>query len=155
MDDPLRPYSHDPNPDPPSADPGFVLRTAEQEWDLTPDTLRRLPQLTMPNCTIVSTGHAPSGPFAFGGVPLLALVRAYAHGSGWTHVEVVSGDGFGTRLTRAELENEPATRCSLLALDIDGRPLTREQGLVRLIVPSEQDDALRQVKWIGRISAVA
>jgi hypothetical protein len=29
--------------------------------------------------------------------------------------------------------------------------LTRAQGLVRLIVPHERDDALRQVKWVTRI----
>jgi hypothetical protein len=29
--------------------------------------------------------------------------------------------------------------------------MTREQGLVRLIVPSEENDALRQVKWVARI----
>jgi len=34
---------------------------------------------------------------------------------------------------------------------MDGATLTRAQGLVRLIVPSETDDALRQVKWVGRI----
>jgi hypothetical protein len=33
----------------------------------------------------------------------------------------------------------------------DGQKLTRRQGLVRLIVPREKDDALRQVKWVGRI----
>ena len=33
----------------------------------------------------------------------------------------------------------------------DGQPLTRDAGLVRLIVPSETDDALRQVKWISHI----
>jgi hypothetical protein len=38
-----------------------------------------------------------------------------------------------------------------LSYAIDGTPLTRAQGLVRLIVPSETDDALRQVKWVQRI----
>jgi hypothetical protein len=37
----------------------------------------------------------------------------------------------------------------LLATHIDGRPMTRKEGLVRLIVPSERDDALRQVKWVS------
>jgi hypothetical protein len=37
---------------------------------------------------------------------------------------------------------------------MEGQPLTREQGLVRMIVPSERDDALRQVKWVGKIVIV-
>jgi DMSO/TMAO reductase YedYZ molybdopterin-dependent catalytic subunit len=152
--DPLNPHAHDPNPDPPSADPAFVLRAGEQEWLLSPDVLRRLPRLRIPDCTIVSTGHGASGPFVFEGVSLLVLIRAYAHDTAWSAVEVVSADGFGTRLSRAELEAEPPARCCLLALTIDGRPLTRAEGLVRLVVPSETDDALRQVKWIGRISLV-
>ncbi len=154
MNDPLRPHSHDPNPAPPSADPAFVLRADEQEWRLTPDVLARLPLLAIPNCTIVSTGHGTSGPFTFGGVSLLVLLRAYARGTDWTQVEVVSADGFGTRLSRAELESEPADRCCLLAVSIDGRPMTRDEGLIRLIVPSEKDDALRQVKWVARVTLV-
>ena len=42
----------------------------------------------------------------------------------------------------------------LLALEIDGRPLSRAQGLVRLVVPGETDDALRQVKWVSEIRVV-
>lgn len=153
-EDPLAPHSHDPNPEPPSADAALVLRAGDQSWDLTPDILRRLPRLTIPNCTIVSTGHGTSGPFTFGGVTLRGLIQAYAHDVTWTQVEVVSGDGFGTRLSREELLGEPPDRCCLLATEIDGRPLTRAEGLVRLIVPSETDDALKQVKWVARIALV-
>lgn len=153
-DDPLAPHSHDPNPDPPTDDPTFILQTEAQAWHLTPDVLRRLPRLIIPNCTILSTGHPPSGPFAFGGVPLLALIEAYAHDVDWAKAEVVSDDGFGTRLLRDELRGEPPDRCCLLATEIEGRPLTRAEGLVRLIVPSETDDALRQVKWVARIKLV-
>jgi hypothetical protein len=32
--------------------------------------------------------------------------------------------------------------------------MTRKQGLVRLVVPTETDDALRQVKWIAEIRVV-
>jgi hypothetical protein len=39
----------------------------------------------------------------------------------------------------------------LLALARDGVPLTREQGLVRLVDPRETDDALRQIKWVAQI----
>jgi hypothetical protein len=71
----------------------------------------------------------------------------------WQYVDLVSADGFGTRLTRADLaatEDRPV----LLAYAKDGMPLTRAQGLVRLIVPSETDDALRQVKWLATITIV-
>ena len=40
----------------------------------------------------------------------------------------------------------------LLAYAINKQQMTRQQGLVRLIVPSAKDDALRQVKWVGRIN---
>ncbi|MCB0075748.1 MAG: molybdopterin-dependent oxidoreductase [Caldilineaceae bacterium] len=49
------------------------------------------------------------------------------------------------------MTNDPPTRPSLLAITLDGQPLTREQGLVRLIVPTETDDALKQVKWVAEI----
>ena len=39
----------------------------------------------------------------------------------------------------------------LLAHIVNGAAMTRAQGLVRLIVPSEIDDALRQVKWVVRV----
>ena len=71
----------------------------------------------------------------------------------WHYVDLVSADGFGTRLTPADLAAEDE-RPSLLAYMQDGVPLTRAQGLVRLIVPSETDDALRQVKWLATITIV-
>jgi DMSO/TMAO reductase YedYZ molybdopterin-dependent catalytic subunit len=64
---------------------------------------------------------------------------------------VISADGFGNRIFAEELGNVEGQRPMLLATTVDGRPMTRAQGLVRLIVPSETDDALRQVKWIARI----
>jgi DMSO/TMAO reductase YedYZ molybdopterin-dependent catalytic subunit len=63
-------------------------------------------------------------------------------------VEVVSVDGFGVRLSPAELESDPRI---LLALAIDDRPLARDAGLVRLIVPSETTEALKQVKWVRTV----
>ncbi|MEZ4676314.1 MAG: hypothetical protein R2932_18990 [Caldilineaceae bacterium] len=38
-----------------------------------------------------------------------------------------------------------------MALTLDRQPLTREQGLIRLVVPTERDDALKQVKWVAEI----
>jgi hypothetical protein len=114
---------------------------------------------------------------------------------GWRCVDLVSADGFGTRLVPADLEHlntgagrqelpsppagpptlapspmpdqagdEPGVQASnrqanplrpaLLAYLLDGKPLTRAQGLVRLVVPSETDDALRQVKWLATITIV-
>jgi DMSO/TMAO reductase YedYZ molybdopterin-dependent catalytic subunit len=71
----------------------------------------------------------------------------------WQYVDLVSADGFGTRLTPADL-GAAGDRPVLLAYTVDGAPLTREQGLVRLIVPTETDDALRQVKWLAVITIV-
>jgi DMSO/TMAO reductase YedYZ molybdopterin-dependent catalytic subunit len=64
----------------------------------------------------------------------LAGAAAAADGS-------VAGGGVGSRPV-------------LLAYMLDGAPLARGQGLVRLIVPSETDDALRQVKWLATITIV-
>ena len=148
--DPLRPHSHDPNPAPPSESPDFVLSLPDGRMQtITPDDLRRLPQTTVPDCHIVSSGHGTSGPFAFTGVTLAAFV-AHCWPGAWAEVEVIGGDGFGTRLI-AEEANTTTTRPILLVHSIDGQPLTRAAGLVRLIVPSETDDALRQVKWVGEM----
>jgi hypothetical protein len=141
------PHSHDPNLTPPSADPTFVLIAGDSEARLTPEDLNAMPQQTVANCYIVSTGHGTSGPFTFGGVVLSELLNRYD--AGWKAVDVISADGFRARITCDEA-HAPA-RSILLALTIDGRPMRREEGLVRLIVPGETDDALRQVKWVSQI----
>jgi len=146
------PHSHDPNPAPPCASPDFILTLPDDsQQTITPDDLRRLSQTTVPNCFIVSTGHGTAGPFAFTGVTLADFVHHYWAGGEWEEAEVVSTDGFGTRLSAGEI-NPITTRPLLLTTASDGQPLSREAGLVRLIVPNETDDALRQVKWIGRIN---
>jgi hypothetical protein len=153
--DPLHPHAHDPNPEPPSADPTILLTPPnKQTHPITPQYLQSLDQFSLTNCYIVSTGHGTSGPFTFAGTTLHTLIKQYTdQHPDYDQVEVISGDGFGTRITRQELEF-PANpnRPILLALEIDGRPLTRQDGLIRLIVPTETDDALRQVKWIGQIN---
>lgn len=143
------PHSHEPHPAPPSDDDTFLLRFGSEIVRLTPDDLRRFPQQTVDNCLIASTGHPASGPFTFGGVALLALIERYVNIE-WAIVDVMSDDGFGARLATAELQ-QAVERPALLALTIDGRPLTRAEGLVRLVVPGEIDDALRQVKWVSDI----
>jgi hypothetical protein len=119
--------------------------------------LAALPQKSVIDSYIVSTGHGTSGPFRFDGVTLRDLLAAYAVND-WSYADVVSADGFGTRVYSQEIEREtgpeattPSVRPILLATICDGKTLTRAQGLVRLIVPQETDDALRQVKWVARL----
>jgi hypothetical protein len=152
--DPLRPHTHEPNPDPPTADPSFVLiGPSGDETVITVDDLELLPRTSVSECYIVSTGHGTSGPYTFTGVSLLDFVQSrLAPGLPWSDVEVISVDGFGNRIMAVELRQPgPVDRPIILSYLRDGQKLTRRQGLVRLIVPSEKDDALRQVKWIGRI----
>ena len=151
--DPLRPHSHDPNPEPPSADSSFAfIKPDGTSQQITLADLRALPQVTLPNCYIVSTGHGTSGPFTFGGPTLLNLIESLGVVRGeWQTAEVISADGFGTRVGAAELYGLKPGETILLAIVKDGEEMTRAQGTVRLIVPSERDDALRQVKWIGEV----
>ncbi len=150
----LHGHAHEPNPSPPSDDAALLLRFPDgSSQRLTVAELMQLPHTEVGECYIVSTGHGTSGPFRFGGVTLHDLLAAYVPDDvAWRLADVVSGDGFGNRIQRSET---PAlSRPILLAYAIDGRPLTRAAGLVRLIVPSETDDALRQVKWIAEIRLI-
>jgi len=140
--------AHDSNPTPPSEDASFIVAGAG-EVRVAVEALRALPGLTLPDALIASTGHPASGPFAFGGAPLRTVIETYAPGT-WSAAQVSSGDGFGTRIMAREWLAETA-RPILLAHTIDGRPMTRAEGLVRLIVPTETDEALRQVKWVAEI----
>lgn len=150
--DPLQPHAHDPNPYPPSDDPTIVLTAPDgARRALTVADLQELPQTNVSNCYIVSTGHGVSGPFTFRGVTLGDLIQHVVKDE-WDQVEVISADGFGNRVYRRELEDPPREGPPILATRIDDRPLSREDGLVRLIVPSERDDALRQVKWVAQIN---
>ncbi len=149
--DPLQPHSHEPNPEPPSADPSFELVLPDgRTQTITVSDLEKLPETAAANCCIVSTGHGTSGPFTFSGVTLREFVQTYVRDA-WSQAEVISADGFGNRVFAAELAQPNTAGPIILATRVDGRPLTRQEGLVRMIVPSERDDALRQVKWVGRI----
>lgn len=153
--DPLRPHSHDPNPAPPSPDPTFTVITPDgQTHIITPHDLARLPQSQSQPFYIVTTSHGTAGPFVFGGVILLKLLQSLTVLPERFQVEAVSGDGFGTRIEGDELLRPHPNGPLLLCTHRDGQPLTREQGLVRLIVPSETDDALRQVKWLKEIRMI-
>ena len=152
--DPLGPHAHEPNPLPPSPDADLTLHLPDgSARRISPAWLRDQESVTVPDCYIVSTGHGTSGPFAFCGVRLLDLVDLHWRGA-WRQVEVVSADGFGTRARRAEL-TAPTTRPILLAHACNGQPLARADGLVRLIVPGELDDALRQVKWVADVRVIS
>lgn len=141
-------HAHDPNPLPPTDDPAIHIVAPTGTTLVTVADLRALPARTLPNSYIVSTGHGASGPFVFAGATLEEVIARYAVGS-WTAATVVSADGFGTRVTAGEWRD--SSRPILLAYAIDGRPLTRAAGLVRLIVPTETDEALRQIKWVEAI----
>ena len=143
------PHSHDPSPNPPGNDSTLTLYVGLQAFHLTSGDLAGFPQSTVNNCYIVSTGHGTSGPFAFEGVQILELTNRYTNNT-WVYINIISDDGFRTRLTRAALATM-GERPVLLALKIDGRPMRRNEGLIRLIVPNEKEDALQQVKWVSDI----
>ena len=143
------PHSHHPSPNPLGNDAALTLYVGLQAIRLTSNDLADLPQSTVNNGYIVSTVHGTSGPFAFEGVQILELANHYTNNT-WVYIDIVSGDGFRTRLTRAALATM-GERPALLVLKIDGRPLRRDEGLIRLIVPNEKEDALQQVKWVSDI----
>ncbi len=145
----LHGHPHEPNLTPPDGDGSFAVTAEGSQTTVTVDQLRTLPFTEIADCFIISTGHGVSGPFVFGGV-LLAdfLAHLLPVDQSWRSIDIVSVDGFGARLTPADL-TEP--RPPLLAWQIDRAAMSRKQGLVRLIVPGEVNDALRQVKWIGQI----
>lgn len=152
----LHGHPHEPNPAPPSADATlFVYTGALPPQAVTVEMLHRLPSVSVAGCYIVSTGHGVTGPFTFTGVRLVDLLaHLLGKDAAWQHADVVSADGFGTRIYTHEVATQ-TERPIILAHSVDGAPLTRAQGLVRLIVPSESDDALRQVKWVAEIRVTA
>lgn len=146
-------HPHEPNPAPPSPLTAFVVQLPDgQRLSQDVSDLHQLATTTVTDCYIVSTGHGTSGPFTFTGVRLQTfLAHILADAPAWQQVDIISSDGFGTRLSAADLVHEQTDRPALLAHTLNGQPLTRAQGLVRLIVPAETDDALRQVKWVAQI----
>ena len=143
------PHSHEPNPEPPPDDPTFTIIYRGSSESITPDFLLTMPQEVVDNCYIVSTGHGTSGPFEFRGVQLKAIIDNFVEPP-WSTVDILSADGFRTRISQEELERS-AERPAIFALSKDGEPLSRAEGLVRLIVPHETESALQQVNWISQI----
>lgn len=147
----LNTHSHDPNPITPPGDGSFELEVGGVRVPITLEMLYALPYTELGDCFIVSTGHGVSGPFRFGGVRVVDFLAHFLPASALVdHADFVSADGFGTRLDAHQLGAAPGP---LLAWHIDRAPMRRDQGLVRLIVPGEVDDALHQVKWLARIVA--
>lgn len=153
----LHGHAHEPNPQAPSPLPDFSLILPDGgQQPITLSDLQTLPITVVADCMIVSTGHGTSGPLRFSGVQLSDFITAYLPPTmHWHHVDVISADGFGNRVFAQELREQASNRPILLAHTIDDIAMTREQGLVRLIVPTESDDALRQVKWVARIETHA
>lgn len=151
FDDPLRPHAHENNATPPSADPTWQLRLPDgRRRAITLEEMQRWPSFTLPAYWL-TTDHGVHGPYRATGVTLWDVIARHWDGA-WTQVEVVSADGYGNRLWRAEITE--AAEPPLLCYAWDGQLLTRPQGLVRLVVPSEKGNALRQVKWVEMVRVV-
>ncbi len=145
------PRSHIPHSHPPSENPSLRITSAGMgPICLGINALSALPTLEQSDCYIVSTGHGTSGPFRFAG-PTLATLASHCGIAEYDSVRITSGDRFFTILTAQEIALSQPGSAAMLALYLDGQPLTREQGLVRLIVPTEKRDALKQIKWVSRI----
>ena len=151
MIDPLQPHSHDNNSEPPHDDPNILLILPTLEMvTLTLADLADMPRTSVPY--EYTTDHGKHGPYQLEGVTLVDLMARYWPGP-FASVEVRSADGFGNRLFPDELlggGHNPPLLCDIS----DGEQLSRQNGLVRLVVPSETDNALRQIKWVATISVL-
>ncbi len=155
MSDPLNAHSHDNNTILPDYDCIISLLLPDQTRVLI--NLERLatsyPQSVIANYRY-TTDHGPHGPYRLGGVALSDLIRVECPKHLlWSQAEVVSADGYGNRILAHEL-NETAADPILLCTHSNDQPVTLKQGLIRLVVPSETDNALRQIKWVQTIRLV-
>lgn len=150
--DPLQPHSHDNNEAPPDENLDLLLIGPNgREIPIPAAALPTYPQAIIPHYEY-TTDHGKHGPYKLTGVALLDLITQHITAA-WSEVEVLSADGFGNRVFRAELET-PTAAPVLLCTATNGRPLTRAEGAIRLVVPSETDNALRQIKWVRTIRLV-
>ena len=150
--DPLQPPSHDTNLQPPDNNPSirFIDPAGQQKSISLADLMADYEPTVIPAYTYM-TDHGMHGPYKLEGVALLDLIEQEIGKNGeWGEVEVISADGFGNRLYRPELSPEGEDPV-LLCHRSNEEQLRRMQGLVRLVVPSETDNALRQVKWVREI----
>lgn len=150
MNDPLQPHAHDNNEHPPDERLDIVVtRPDGSQFTLTPEQLAAYPPAVVPDYEY-TTDHGQHGPYRLTGVALLELIQQEIR-QDWTQVEVISADGFGNRIFRPELENPVTAGPILLCIASNNRPLRRAEGAIRLVVPSETDNALRQIKWVREI----
>ena len=156
MNDPLQPHSHDNNLTPPDYDPTLILTVPDgDEISISlVDLMVEYPESTIPAYQYM-TDHGMHGPYRLDGVRLIDLINAHIKpDTRYSSVEVVSADGFGNRILPDELVDVSPAGPILLCYRSNGEPLGRRHGLVRLVVPSETDNALRQIKWVRRIVVV-
>lgn len=136
--------SHHNNVTPPDDDETFYLLWDKGELELTLPTLKTYPKTEYPYT--YKTDHGDHGPYTLLGVALRDLIKELS--KAWNEVEIKSADGFGNCLTKDEVLAEPPPMLYYLS---DGELLSRQNGLVRLVVPSETDNALRQIKWVREV----
>lgn len=151
--DPLQPHSHDNNEAPPDENLDLLLIEPNgRKHPIPAGTLPTYPQSIIPHYEY-TTDHGKHGPYKLSGVALLDLINHHITAA-WAEVEILSADGFGNRVFKAELEANTAEEPILLCTATNDRPLTRAEGAIRLVVPSETDNALRQIKWVQTIRLV-
>lgn len=141
-------HSHNNNTRPPSDNnTDIILSTSLTQRLLTIDNLYRYPQ-TIINYSYV-TDHGIHGPYQLEGVALYDLITSNER-QATSHIDVISADGYQNQIT---IDEVTATMDNpiMLCLTTDGQPLSIAHGLIRLVVPSEKSDALRQIKWVRQI----
>jgi DMSO/TMAO reductase YedYZ molybdopterin-dependent catalytic subunit len=141
------PKKHHNNTTIPETNSDIYLELATKESKLSlEDLMTKYPQSVIEAYTYV-TNHGVHGPYRLEGVSLLDLIPEMF--AAWSSVEVISADGFANTLSKAELlaAKEPA----MLYYLSDGKSLEPKHGPIRLVVPSETNNAIRQIKWVKRI----
>ncbi|MCA9838979.1 MAG: molybdopterin-dependent oxidoreductase [Trueperaceae bacterium] len=138
---------HHNNTTPPSANTDIIIDLPDNEHHLRLENLiEDYPQSVIEGYTYV-TNHGVHGPHRLEGVSLLDLIPETL--VDWQTIEVISTDGFSNTLSKEELLS--AKEPIMLYHSIGGERLEHKHGLVRLVVPTETDNALRQIKWVKRI----
>jgi len=150
MSDPLKPHKHSNNTTAPKGNTNITInKTNGSSLDLSLEQLKtNYPQSVIPAYTYV-TDHGVHGPYRLEGVSLKDLITQ-ENKNDWSEVEVLSADGFGNRISKEEIlvETDPI----MLYYKSNDKMLERKHGLVRLVVPTEIDNALRQIKWVKTIN---
>jgi len=150
--DPLRPHSHANNRTPPDDETTIELKVLNNETiQIDIEALQTKYAMSVIKSYTYQTDHGKHGPYKLEGVSLVDLINHHLpDDAAWAQAEVLSADGFGNRIYKQELiqSEEPI----LLCFKSNDEALKRNQGLVRLVVPFETDNALRQVKWVRTIN---